>query len=71
MALEGSAFERKVIRHQEGYIRATFLMLLLGGLHVKHALQRGIWAPTQHLLWDKEKLRKTLIELVGRKTFQM
>jgi hypothetical protein len=24
----------------------------LGGLHGKHAVQRGIWIPTQHLLWD-------------------
>jgi hypothetical protein len=30
-------------------------MLPLGGLHVKHAVQRGIWAPTQYLLWDKGK----------------
>jgi hypothetical protein len=22
----------------------------IGGLHEKHAVQRGIWAPTQHLL---------------------
>jgi hypothetical protein len=26
--------------------------LLLGGLHGKHAVQRGIWVPTQYLLWD-------------------
>jgi hypothetical protein len=25
-------------------------MLPLGGLHVKHAVQRGIWVPAQHLL---------------------
>jgi hypothetical protein len=24
-------------------------MLPMGGLHVKHAVQRGIWAPTQNL----------------------
>jgi hypothetical protein len=24
--------------------------LILGGLHVKHAVQRGIWVPIQHLL---------------------
>jgi hypothetical protein len=30
---------------------------------VKHAMQRGIWIPTQHLLWDQGKSRKTLIEL--------
>jgi hypothetical protein len=26
------------------------LMLTLGGLHERHAVQRGIWVPTQHLL---------------------
>jgi hypothetical protein len=26
-------------------------------------VERGIWVPTQHLLWDKLKLGKTLIEL--------
>jgi hypothetical protein len=26
------------------------LMLILGGLHERHAVQRGIWVPTQHLL---------------------
>jgi hypothetical protein len=26
------------------------LKLLLGGLHVKQSVQRGIWVPTQHLL---------------------
>jgi hypothetical protein len=40
------------------------LKLPLGGLHVKHTEQRGIWIPTQHLLWDQGKPRKTLIELV-------
>jgi hypothetical protein len=27
--------------------KAKFLMLPLGGLHVKHAVQRGICVPTQ------------------------
>jgi hypothetical protein len=30
-------------------------MLPLGGLCVKHAVQREIWVPTQHLLWDQGK----------------
>jgi hypothetical protein len=30
-------------------------VLPLGGLHVKHAVQRGIWVPIQHLLWDQGK----------------
>jgi hypothetical protein len=46
-------------------------MLPLGGLHGKHAVQRGIWVPTQHLLWDQGKPRKSLIELAGRRTFRM
>jgi hypothetical protein len=41
-------------------------MLSLGGLYVKHAVQRGIWVPTQHLLWDQGK--PTMIELDGRRT---
>jgi hypothetical protein len=43
-------------------------MLPLGGLHGKHAVQREIWVPTQHLLLDEGKPRKTLIELAGRRT---
>jgi hypothetical protein len=39
--VRGAALERKLIPHQEGYIRAKILMLPLGGLHVKHAVQRG------------------------------
>jgi hypothetical protein len=46
-------------------------MLSLGGLHVKHAVQRGIWVPTQHLLWDQGKPWKTLIELAGHRTVRM
>jgi hypothetical protein len=38
-----------------------FEKLIFGGLHEKHAVQRGIWVPTQHLLWDQGKPRKTLI----------
>jgi hypothetical protein len=45
-----------------------FENLIFGGLHEKHAVQRGIWVPTQHLLWDQGKPRKTLIELAGRRT---
>jgi CTP synthase (UTP-ammonia lyase) len=39
-------------------------MLPLGGLHVKHAVQCGIWVQTQNLLCDQEKPRKTLIKMV-------
>jgi hypothetical protein len=39
--------------------------------NLKHAVQRGIWVPTQHLLWDQGKPWKTLIELAGRRTFRM
>jgi hypothetical protein len=46
-------------------------MLPFRGVHVKLAVQRGILASTQHLLWDQGKPRKTLIELAGRRTFQM
>jgi hypothetical protein len=46
-------------------------MLPLGALHVKHAVQRGIWVPTQQLLWDRGKPRKSLIEFAGHRTVQM
>jgi hypothetical protein len=49
----------------------NFEKLIFGGLHEKHAVQREIWVPTQHLLWDQGKPRKTLIELAGRRTFWM
>jgi hypothetical protein len=46
-------------------------MLPFGGLHMKHAVQRGIWVQTQHLLLNQGKPWKTLIELAGRRTFRM
>jgi hypothetical protein len=61
----GAPSARITIRHQEEYIKAKFLMLPLGGLHAKHAVQRGIWAPTQHLLWDQGKTTENLAR-VGR-----
>jgi hypothetical protein len=42
----------------------NFEKLIFGGLHEKHVVQRGIWVPTQHLLWDQGKPRKTLIEFL-------
>jgi hypothetical protein len=49
----------------------TSLLIALGGLHGKHAVQREIWVPTKQLLWDQGKPRKTLLELAGRMTFRM
>jgi hypothetical protein len=46
-------------------------MVPLGGLRVKQAVQRGIWVPTQHLLWDKWKPRGTLKDLAGRRTLRI
>jgi hypothetical protein len=54
---------------RRGTLRRNFL-LALGGLHVKHAVQRGIWVPTQHLFWDLGKPRKNLIELAGHRAFR-
>jgi hypothetical protein len=34
----------------EGLYYSEMLTLPMGGLHVKHAVQRGIWVQTQHLL---------------------
>jgi hypothetical protein len=49
--------------HNSGHYLSSFyfekLKLIFGGLHEKHAVQRGIWVPTQHLLWDQGKPRKT------------
>jgi hypothetical protein len=69
----GLAFELNLTGNQSltGCIRAKILKLPSGGLHVKHTEQRGIWVPTQHLLWDQGKPRTTLIELAGRRTFRM
>jgi hypothetical protein len=33
-------------------LKCGILMLTLGGLHERHAVQRGIWVPTQNFLWD-------------------
>jgi hypothetical protein len=66
-----TVFERISILHQEECIKAKFLMLPLGGLHVKYAGQRGIWEPTQHLLWSQGKPRKTLTKLAGYRNFRM
>jgi hypothetical protein len=43
----------------------NFEKLIFGGLREKHAVQREIWVPTQHSLWDQGKPRKTLIELAS------
>jgi hypothetical protein len=40
------------------------LILPMGGLHVKHTVQRGILVPIQHLLYDRGNPWKTLKELV-------
>jgi hypothetical protein len=69
--ITGVPSERISIQHQEEYIKAKFFMLPLGGLHVKHVVQCGIWVPTEHLLWDQGKPQKTLIELAGHRTFRM
>jgi hypothetical protein len=52
MTFEGLQYIQTVC-HWEGHVRANFL-LPLGGLHVKHAVRRGIWVPTQHLLWPRK-----------------
>jgi hypothetical protein len=37
-------------------------MLTLEGPHESHEVQRGIWVRTQHLLSDRGRPRKTLID---------
>jgi len=41
----------------------------LGGLHEKHVV--ATWEPSQHSLVDTGKPRKTCVEVVGHRTFQM
>jgi hypothetical protein len=50
-------------RNLNGCIRAKIWKLTVVGLHLKHAEQRGIWVPTEHLLWDEGKPRTPFIEL--------
>jgi hypothetical protein len=38
-----------------GLHSGEILMLPLGGLNAKHAVQLGIWVPTQPLIWDQGK----------------
>jgi hypothetical protein len=52
-------------------INSNLISMALEGPHGKQAVQYGIWVPTQHLLWNQGKPQKTLIELAGRRTFQM
>ena len=40
-----------------------------GGLHERHVA--ASWKPTQHSLVDTGKSRKTCVEVVGRRTFQI
>jgi hypothetical protein len=54
LGIKGVPSERISNRNQEVYIKETFFMLPLGGLHVKHAEKIGIRVPTQHLLWDQK-----------------
>jgi hypothetical protein len=70
-ALEGLHLNEFQSDIRRGALRQKLFMLPLGRLRVKHAEQHRIWVPTQHLLWDKGKPRKTLIELAGHRTFQM
>jgi hypothetical protein len=70
-ALEGlhpNEFQSDIRR---GILRRNFYVTIAGGPHVKHAVQRGILVPTPHLFWGQGIPRKTLIELVGRRTFRM
>jgi hypothetical protein len=49
MALEGVHYINFFLTLGGLYL-GEILMLPMGGLHVRYAVQRGIWVPTQHLL---------------------
>jgi hypothetical protein len=51
--------------------REVEVIVSFGGLHEKHAVQLEFWVPTQHLLKNQGKPRKSLIKLAGRRTFRM
>jgi hypothetical protein len=43
-----------------------------GGLHEKHVVATwNLGGPSQHLLIDKGKPRKTCVEMAGRRTFHV
>jgi len=43
-----------------------------GGLHEKHVVATWeCWEPSQHLLIDTGKPRKTCVEVAGRRTFRI
>jgi hypothetical protein len=52
-------------------MKGKFLMPPFGGPHVKRAVQRGLWVPTQHLLWGQGKPRKAFIGFADLRTFRM
>jgi len=42
-----------------------------GGLHEKHVVATWTWEPSEHLLIDTGKPRKTCVEVAGRRTFRI
>jgi len=42
-----------------------------GGLHKKHVVATWTWEPSQHLLIDTGKPRKSCVEVAGRRTFRV
>jgi hypothetical protein len=46
-------------------------VLVLGGLHGKHAVPCGSWVRTEQLLKEPDKSRKILMEFVDRRAFRM
>jgi hypothetical protein len=50
-------------------IRSTLkrnFLLPLEGLHVKRAMQRGIWVPTQQMLHMQEYIKAKIVVAIGR-----
>jgi hypothetical protein len=45
-------------------------MSVLGGLHDRHAVRRGIWVPTQHLLQEPRKTAENLDRVVRSQDLQ-
>jgi len=52
-------------------MKSVSIEFMLGGLHEKCSGNLESWEPSQHLLLDTGKPRKTCVEVAGRRTFRI
>jgi hypothetical protein len=65
MSLEGDCIREKFSPTLGGYVKAKFLILPFGGLHMKHAVQRGILGTNSAFALGQRKTTENL-DRVGR-----